>query len=70
MEDLDIEVVKEIITKNHKETNGSCGIYIAAIQQQTKFPMTKLNQILRELYDQKFFKLREGLNGKLIFKKK
>lgn len=69
MEDLHIEVVKEIISKNHKETNGSCGIYIAAIQQQSKIPMNKLNPILRKLYEEKYFNLREGLNGKLIFKR-
>lgn len=70
MEVDDVEVVKKIIEKNNKDTNGSCGVYIAAIQQQTNFPMEKLNKILRELYNQKFFKLREGLNGKLIFKNK
>lgn len=69
MEDLHIEIVKEIISKNHKETNGSCGIYIATIQQQYKIPMNKLNPILRKLYEEKYFNLREGLNGKLIFKR-
>ena len=70
MEDFDLEIVKKIILKNHKETNGRCGIYIAAIQQQSKIPMNKLNPILRKLYEEKYFNLREGLNGKLIFKRK
>lgn len=63
------DTVKEIIDKTHKDSNGSCGIYIAFIQRQIQITMDELNPILRKLYNEKYFVLREGLNGKLIFKK-
>lgn len=63
------DTVKEIIDKIHKDSNGSCGIYIAFIQRQIQLTMDELNPILRKLYNEKYFVLREGLNGKLIFKK-
>jgi len=64
-----IEFVKNIIDKTHNDSNGSCGVYIAFIQKQIQLTMGELNPILRKLYNEKYFVLREGLNGKLIFKK-
>lgn len=62
-------IVKGIIDNTHKASKGSCGIYIAEILNQTKLTIEDLHKILRKLYSEKYFILREGLNGKLIFKK-
>lgn len=65
----DTQKVKEAIDEKHKSSGGSCGIYIPDLALETQLPYAVLNPILKQLYDEKYFRLREGLNGKMIFKK-
>jgi len=63
-----IEIVKKIIDQKHSKSNGSCGSYIPDIAAETKLPYDVLNPIFRKLYSDKYIVVREGINGKLIFK--
>jgi len=63
------EKVKAFIDKKHKESGGSCGTYIPDISIETELEYDVLKPILKQLHNDKYFFLREGLNGKLIFKK-
>lgn len=63
------EIVKEIIDRKHALSNGSCGLNITDLAFKTQLPYTELNPILKQLYDDKYFVLREGINGRMIFKK-
>jgi hypothetical protein len=63
------ERVKEIIDKKHSSSNGSCGILIPDLTIQSGLSYAALNPILRVLYDEKYFVLKQGINGKMIFKK-
>jgi len=63
------EIVKGIIDKKNKDSNGSCGISIPDMALQSQLSNEELNPILKQLYSEKYFILREGINGKLIFKK-
>lgn len=65
----DVEKVKAIIDKKHTKSNGSCGLPIPELQRESDMDSQTLNGILRQLYSDKYFILRKGLNGKLIFKK-
>lgn len=64
-----VEKVKNLIDKRHKESEGKCGLPIPELQTESKISNEDLKPILRKLYDEKYIKVREGLNGKLIFKK-
>jgi len=61
--------IKEIIDKKHVEYDGKCGIYIPNLMSETELSIDKLNPILKELYSEKYFILRKGINGPMIFKK-
>lgn len=63
------EKVKHIVDENHTITDGMCGITIPYIQKKAESTHEELKLILRQLYDEKYIRVREGLNGKLIFKK-
>jgi transcription initiation factor IIE alpha subunit len=58
-----------LIDINHETTEGMCGLTIPDLQEKSGIKMEKLKIILRQLYEEKYIKVREGLNGKLIFKK-
>jgi hypothetical protein len=62
-------IIKEFIIENLKLSNGSCGIPMPKISNETAIPYKEVLLILRDLYKQKLFSIREGLNGKMIFKK-
>ena len=62
--------IKELITQKHTTSSGRCGLYIVDLQNELKLTDEELNPLLRELYDEKFFVIREGLNGKLLCIKK
>lgn len=62
------EKVKSIIDKKHKESKGSCGIPIPNMAFEAGLLHEELNPILKKLYDDKYFILRNGINGKMIFK--
>lgn len=64
-----LQKVKEIIDKKHKSSNGSCGILIPDMAIEIGLSAEVLNPILRELYETKYFVLKQGINGKMIFKK-
>lgn len=64
-----VDNVKNIIDKKHAASEGSCGTPIPDLQQESEIEHEDLKVILRQLYDQKYIKVREGLNGKLIFKR-
>lgn len=64
-----VEKVRKIINKRHKESEGKCGLPIPELQIESEISNEALKPILRQLYDDKYIKVREGLNGKLIFKK-
>ena len=62
--------IKELITQKHQSSSGRCGLYIVDLQNELKLTDEELKPLLRELYDEKFFIIREGLNGKLLCKNK
>ena len=62
--------IKELITQKHTTSSGRCGLYIVDLQNELKLTIEELRPLLRKLYEQKFFIVREGLNGKLLCKKK
>lgn len=64
----DTERVKELIDKKHSNSNGSCGILIPDIAIDSNLSYEKLNPILRKLFNEKYFVLKQGINGKMIFK--
>ena len=61
--------VKQTIDEKHRISNGSCGILIPDMAFITGLDYETLNIILRKLYSEKYFCLKEGINGKMIFKK-
>lgn len=64
------EKVKGVIDKKHADSNGRCGIYIPDMAIESSLPYEVLNPILRSLYNEKYFILKQGINGKMIFKKR
>lgn len=64
-----LEKVKEIIDQYHIQTEGMCGMPMPDIQKESELTLDELKSVLRQLYDKKLIKVREGVNGKLIFKK-
>jgi len=61
--------VKEYIDKKHLQSNGSCGTIIPNLSFDLGIDYKDLLPILRELYEEKAIITREGINGKMIFKK-
>ena len=68
MENLD--KVKHLIQQKSDSSKGKCGLYLVDLQNKMKLPEQELKTILRTLYDEKFFVLREGLNGRMLTIKK
>ncbi|MFH6944632.1 hypothetical protein [Flavobacterium sp. FlaQc-50] len=64
-----VEKVRSIVDKKHISSEGRCGLPIPDLQIESNISNEDLKVILRKLYDDKYIKVREGLNGKLIFKK-
>lgn len=64
------QTVKEAIDNKHKSSNGSCGTTIPDLAISTGIQYDELYPVLRTLYDQKYFVMRNGINGKMIFKRK
>ncbi len=63
------EKVFQLIKDYHDKTNGKCGLLIVTIQNELKTDYETLRNILKKLHADKKIKVREGINGKLIFKK-
>jgi hypothetical protein len=62
-----IENVKKIIIDRHKSSNGNCGISVLSIAFSLDIQFAELKPILNLLHQEDFFKVRNGINGKLIF---
>lgn len=62
-------IVKQIIDKKHLNSNGSCGVLMPEMAIESNLSYEVLNPILRILYDENYFILKQGINGKMIFKK-
>lgn len=63
------EKVEKYIFESHKKTNGRCGLSIPSIALELNICHDDLMKELIALYSQKKITTREGINGKLIFKK-
>jgi hypothetical protein len=63
------QIVKEYIDKKHLQSNGSCGVLITSLSFDLGIDYKEILPILKELYEEKAIITRQGINGKLIFKK-
>jgi hypothetical protein len=61
--------VLNIITENHKSTNGKCGIGIVKIATNLKVSSSIIKTIINALYKTKKVSIKQGINHKLIFLK-
>jgi len=62
-----IENIKLAIIGHRRLRGPSCGLSVIALREELDVPFAKLRPALRGLYEEKFFKMREGLNDWLIF---
>jgi hypothetical protein len=62
-----IEEIKKLIIDKHNSSNGSCGISALSIAISLNCQFSEINNDLLQLHKEKFFKVREGINGKLLF---
>lgn len=62
--------ILEIIKSEHQKSKGKCGIYVQKLMNQYSLNKIELEQILRELFDQKIITIRSGINGYMVFYKK
>jgi len=67
---LIVDQIKSEIDKKFKESRGNCGIYFADLCIKINIDFEHIRPFLEQLYKEKYFIIREGLNGKMIFKKK
>lgn len=61
--------LKSIIYEKHKSSNDSNGYYIVDLKNLLNCDLLELNNILNELYAEKFIVVRKAINGKIIMKK-
>lgn len=61
------DAIKLAIIGHRHQRGPDCGLSIIALQQELDVPFASMKPVLRELYDDGFFTVREGLNDKLIF---
>lgn len=59
--------VKEIIKKSHDVTGGACGISPIVVTAAAGTDWKTLEPVLKQLHEEKYFKVRKGINGKLYF---
>lgn len=57
-----------MIEERSDSTHNHCGLYFPEISKKLKIKDIELKSILNELYTEGFIKVRDGINGKLIFK--
>ena len=62
------EQVLQQIEEAHNKSKGKCGITIPSIQNNLDLSYKTLRPILEKLYREKKIIIRDGINGKLIFK--
>lgn len=61
--------LKFIINEKHKLSKGSNGFYVVDLKNLLNCDLLELNNILNELYAEKFITVRKAINGKIIMKK-
>jgi hypothetical protein len=61
--------ITKLINEKHLISNGSNGYYIVDLKNLLNCSLLELNDILNELYIEKFIIVRKAINGKLIMKK-
>lgn len=64
-----IDQIKNEIEHKHKSSNGKCGLYIVELCDKIELDYNTIRPHLESLYKEKFFTVKEGINGKLLFKK-
>jgi len=64
---VDATTVLELITKHQQNTNNKCGVPVPLILIECATSYELLKPILNSLFTEKKIKVREGINGKLIF---
>jgi len=62
-----IDELKHIFKVAHDLTNGKCGITMINIMDATGEDWKKLEPHLRQLHQEKYFRVRKGINGNLYF---
>jgi hypothetical protein len=62
--------VKEIIIKLQENSDNKCGISFVYLNNFIKINRVELILMLNKLHNDKFIRVREGINNKLIFLKK
>jgi hypothetical protein len=63
------ERVLNLLEEYHRKTGGKCGLSFVNICIELSVSNEIIKPILNYLYKQKVILIREGINGKLIFKK-
>ena len=63
------QLVQDYIDKKHVRSNGSCGTLVVSLLCDLVLEHKELLPVLKELYAEKKIITREGINGKMIFKK-
>ena len=63
------QLVQDYIDKKHVQSNGSCGTLVVSLLCDLGLEHKELLPVLKELYAEKKIITREGINGKMIFKK-
>lgn len=59
----------EIINKHHENTDGHCGLSVVKLSAISGLEIGEVKKKLNQLWEEKKIKVRDGINGKLIFKK-
>lgn len=62
--------ILEIVKSEHQKSKGKCGTSVQKLMNQYSLNKIELEQILRELFDQKIITIRTGINGYMVFYKK
>lgn len=62
------EEILQLITNNHKASNGKCGLSVCFLMNKFSLKKAVLQDILKELFDEKIISIRTGINGYLVFK--
>lgn len=56
-----------LIKAHHDKSGGKCGMNIPDLQNSLETDWVTLKPILSELYTEKLIRIRNGINGKLLF---
>lgn len=68
MSTLQLAILK-IIDDYHEKSGGKCGLSAISVVKLADAPHEKVMQELNALHEKKMFKVRAGINVRLIFKK-